>query len=68
MAQVMLFTCTQEENALLSVMRSVTLTNAEKLNRFFSNLQSQTGASSAIEMVQQVLDGASSFSVCQPSR
>jgi hypothetical protein len=62
MAKVMLFTCSSEENALLSAMRSVSLTSTEKLNRFLTNLASQTGASSAIEVVQQVLDGTSSYS------
>jgi hypothetical protein len=63
MAQVMLFTCTREENALLSAMRSVTLFSTERLNRFLSNLASQTGSSSAVEAVQQVLDGEVSLEV-----
>ncbi len=61
MAQVMLFTCTREENAVLAAMRSVSLNSSEKLNLFFSNLVSQTGASSAAEVVKQVLDGTSTF-------
>ena len=59
----MLYTCSAEDRSLLSELKKASLNNAEQLDRFFSCLIDQMGASSASDMVQRVL-GGSGLAVC----
>jgi DNA-binding helix-hairpin-helix protein with protein kinase domain len=62
-AMAMLYTCSAEDRSLLSELKKASLNNAEQLDRFFSCLIDQMGASSASDMVQRVL-GGSGLAVC----